>query len=1259
MRFRLLILLSVFAAQFHVGLSQGDKEFVRIGVEDGLSQSWVRKIVQDSYGFMWFGTKDGLNRYDGREFRVYRPDSANERGLGSGSINELYVDADSQLWVCTLAGVYSYNRSLDTFELFEPVGIATVSTICQVSDGSFWIGTPNELFHYFPETSELRRYTHDPENAESLVSNIVWKVLEDRRGRIWVGTEKGLCLYDRENDSFYRLADEEAVGDSWVQSILEDTWGRIWVGTEFRVFLYELGDGDALKTETVMQIRGQCLSMDLNGDIWLGHASAEGVTFWEMDDETGDLLEKERYFSRMHDERSLSANGVECIYVDRTGGVWIGTYGDGINYYSPVSKNFKSLRINDIAAELDVADQVNSILVDGKDWWIGTERGLVRYDSESGGYTEYKYDPEDDSSLGANAVYQVIKDSSGTIWIGSWSGGLNRYVPETDSFVRYLHDSEDPSSISNNNVFCIFEDRDGAFWIGTVGGGLNRFDPKTETFEHFIHNPEDPDSINSQYINDIVQDSDGVLWISTYSSLDRFDPSLGTFEHCSHTGAPVSQNLGDLEVIFMDSRGQIWLGTEVGLVLFNPQDRSYRRYGVPEGLPNNAIKSINEDRFGSLWITTNYGLSQFVDGIRAPDMPNFINYDRKDGLQSNEFVKRSSFASESGDIWVGGILGLSWFRPEEIRPNTDSPQVLITDISILNRKVFPSEGGVLPAESYLLDSLNLEYRDSVVTFKFSALVYPNSEDIRYAYTLEGFDEGWQYVKNASSATYTNIDPGSYLFKVKSTNQDGIWGENEESIFVQISPAWWMSLWFRIFVAVLVTLVLFAVYRLRVISLKRSRIALAKSVSDRTRELAAAKEVLSRQNEELKRHRTQLEDLVSERTKELKAARDKAEVSDRLKSAFIGNMSHEIRTPLNAIMGFSQLIAMEAKGRGEFDDYSNCIRENTEMLVQLLNDIIDFSIFESEELSLNLETIDAWLFFHELSAEVSQLVRSRSPEGVSYDAVNSLADDLQIRFEADKVRLRQILLNLATNACKFTETGTVSFGVSYDPLSEVLKYWVRDTGIGIDPAEHEAVFERFHKIVDESKSFARGTGLGLAICRRLSEALGFELKLESEVGVGSVFTLTIPMTAAIKSDAKERPKDLGEEDSAIDLVGRNILVAEDIVNNYTIVEHFLEGTGARLFHALDGKQAVELFKERQGAFNLLLLDISMPNMGGVETLSLIREIAPDIPAIALTAHAFKDDVAMLLESGFQSCLTKPIDFTSLMREISKQLDRMKS
>ncbi|MDQ8180181.1 two-component regulator propeller domain-containing protein [Pelagicoccus sp. SDUM812005] len=1242
------------------GQAKAGKEFVRLGVEDGLSQSWVRKAIQDTHGFMWFGTKDGLNRYDGREFRVYRPESDNTRGLENGSINDLYLDASSRLWVCTLGGAFVYDRETDSFELFEPIGRATVTTVRQVSDGSYWFGTPNQLFHYVPETGELDRYGHDPEDASSLPSNLVWNVLEDRRGRLWIGTHKGVCLYDRRSDSFYRLADQDGVGNTWVQSMLEDSWGRLWIGTEKSIFLYELGDGNRLNYRKLMPIRGQCISVDQEGHMWIGHGSGQGLTIWKVAHETGDLLEQERYSNRLHDERSLSSDGVDCIHVDNTGGIWIGTYGDGLNYYSNASKNFNTIRIHDADAELDVGEQVNSILIDGKNRWVGTERGLVRYDSETRQHYEYKYSPEDESTIGANAVYQIVKDSRGDIWVAAWAGGLNKYLPETDSFLRYQNDPDDPRSLSNNNVFCILEDREAKFWIGTIGGGLNRFDPETETFTRYLHDVDDERTINSQYVNDIEQDAEGVLWISTYSSLDRFDPKLGYFEHFSHTGDPLPQNRGDLEVVFIDSREQIWLGTEVGLLSFDPETLSYRRYGVPDGLPNNSIKSISEDAEGNLWLTTNFGLSQFVGGIQVPDQPRFINYDWKDGLQSNEFVKRSSFVGEDGTMWVGGVSGLTSFNPAEIKPNLELPKVLITDLSILNRKVYPGEpDGVLPAEAYLLDHLELGYEDSVFSFRFSSLVYPRNEGIEYAYMLEGFDEDWQYVKGVSSAIYTNIDPGAYTFHVKSSNADGIWGDNVESISISILPPWWMTIWFRVSALALVALGLFVAYRLRVLSLKRSRVALAKSVADGTRELAEAKEALSRQNEELKVHRTQLEELVDERTKELKAARDKAEVSDRLKSAFIGNMSHEIRTPLNAIMGFSQLIAMEAKGRGEFDDYSNCIRENTEMLVQLLNDIIDFSIFESEKLTLNYESIDAWLFFHELSSDFSQLVSSRTPEGVSYVADNQLSDSLCVRFQADKVRLRQILLNLATNACKFTEKGAVSFGLAYDRESGSLKYWVKDSGIGIDPSEHEAIFERFHKIVDNRKSFARGTGLGLAICRRLSDELGFELSLESEVGKGSVFTLTIPVTTETQGPARAKPGAGATEAPELDLSGRVILVAEDIVNNYTIVEHFLEDTGARLIHALDGEQAVRLFTERDGRVDLLLLDISMPNMGGVEALQAIRALNPGIPAIALTAHAFKGDVNILLESGFQRCLTKPVEKGDLLREIGEFLDPLRS
>ncbi len=1119
---RRLIWLFMFHVLVVVAFSRDDKDFTRIGVEEGLSQSWVRKITQDAHGFMWFGTKDGLNRYDGRDFRIYRPDLADGRGLGNGSINELYIDRNDELWVCTLSGVYLYDEFADRFHLFEPLGKLNVSTVVNALDGSYWFGSPGGIYHYTPETKALKRYVNDPGNESSLISNLVWNLLEDRLGRLWIGTEKGLCLYDSEIDGFKRLDDQEWVGDTWVQAMFEDYWGRLWIGTAESVFLYELGVDGHLEVEQLLEIRGQVVKVDHEGSMWLGHGSGEGLTVWHIDQDSGALLDRERYNNRLHDSRSLSSDGVYCIHVDNTGSVWIGTYGDGLNYYSAIPKNFKSMKIQQAGPTLDVGEQVNSILIDGTERWIGTERGLVRYDSESNTYFQYKSDKGDESTVGANAVYSIFKDSLGDVWIGAWDGGLSRYVRETDSFIRYKHDPEDEDSISSDNVFSILEDPKGGLWIGTIGGGLNFFDSETGRFKRFIHDSLNSDSINSGYVNDLALDSAGELWVSTYSSLDRFDRETGKFKHFSHTGDPLIENPGDLEVIYIDTLGQFWLGTEIGLILFDPQDEILKHYTTRDGLPNNSIKSISEDRSGNLWITSNYGLSKFVDGMSVPDKVHFINFDRRDGLQENEFVKRSSFVSENGEIWIGGVAGLSWFYPDEIEPDFSLPNVLITDLNILNKKVYPGgDDGVLEGEPYLLDHLKLKYSDSVFSLDFSALQYPNSEDIEYAFILEGFDNDWQYVKGRSSAIYTNIDPGEYVFRVKSSNTDGVWGDNATTLAVSITPPWWMTLWFRLLFVSSVAAFLVFFYRFRVHSLKRSRIALSKSVADRTRELAEAKEVLSEQNEELKIHRTQLVDLVKERTQELETARDKAEVSDRLKSAFIANMSHEIRTPLNAIMGFSQLIAMEAEGRGEYHEYSSSIRENTDMLVQLLNDIIDFSIFESEQLQLKYESIDGWGFFHELSADFAQLVDSRTPEEVCYLPDNQLRDGVMVRFDADKVRLRQILLNLATNACKFTESGSISFGVAMRDSDQRLEYWVKDSGVGIDPSEHEAIFERFHKIVDSSRSFTRGTGLGLAICQRLSEELGFELSLESEVGKGSVFTVSIP----VESDSSKVTRSL--------------------------------------------------------------------------------------------------------------------------------------
>ena len=1260
-----LLLLSVI----DLPLIAADKKFTRITVDDGLSQSWVRSMQQDEYGFLWIGTKDGLNKYDGSRFTIYRPDSENNRGLENASVNQIYIDRNKKVWVCTLSGVYRYRRSRDYFEILEPFGRNFARCMVQSSDGVYWIGTNNGLVRYNPDDQSITRYSHKPGDPSSLGNDIVCSIFEDDRKVLWVGTEVGLNLFLPETQSFLHPTDQagaDRIAMNQVQHIIEDASQNIWIATTKGLYRFtRKSDNPSDGTlEKVMSASCRTMLIDTKNNLWIGHGAGQGLHVWPLDEIKAGGQLPEHYRNIGHNLRSLSDNSVEAMLMDRRGDIWIGTYGNGLNYFSYNSKPFHTVNFMEQDPLLHVSNRINTFCFDDPYLWIGTETSLVRYDNQTGEYREYHHDPKDPTSIGGDSIYAIHKDRRGNLWVGAWNNGLNIYHPETDSFEHFKSDPRDAQSLSSNHIFCIFEDAAGRLWIGTIGGGLNEFDYENRTFVRYPYDPSKPEGIFSPYINDIAQTPDGMLWISTVWSVDRLNPETGEFTHFSHTGGPIDQNRGDLEVVYVDTRGQLWLGTEIGLVQFDPGKNTYQRFTVEDGLPNNAIKAICEDGEGNLWLTTNRGLSKFAKGIFLPKNPRFLNYDKNDGLQSNEFVKRAGAVSPDGLIYIGGTSGYTSFDPNEIRPNLISPKVLITDLYVGDHKVFPEKNSpILNTELYLADSIVLSYKDDLFDFRFTALDFPRTDNIRYSYILDGFDKEWRFTNGGHRVSYTNINPGDYVFRVKSTNDDGRWGENTASIRVRILPPWWGALWFRIVTVVVLLFLPFCFYFFRIRYLKRAKTLLRKRVEMRTQELSEAnrslaetQEELSTQNEELIRHRHNLELLVQERTKELQKALEKAEESDRLKSAFISNISHEIRTPLNGIMGFSQLIAMEAKEDGVYRDYVARIGENSQRLTQLLNDIIDFSILETGELTFNKTRVDAHELFKHLNQEFRGIVSVRGMKKVGYLSENHIPEDLKVEFETDQTRLKQILLNLISNSCKFTSEGYIKFGMKMNDEESEIMLSVEDTGIGIKAEEQEAIFERFYKIVDHAKTYIPGTGLGLSICRKLVDLLGYRLELQSAPGQGSTFTICIPVGRSSKLEKDDSPITVAEKRAGIpNWRGKTILVAEDAENNYIILQSFLNKTGINLVLARDGEEAIRLFQEMRTPPDLLLLDIKMPGLTGEEVLKRIRETLPTIPAIAQTAYALSSKIDEIMASGFQYCITKPINRDELIREISRLID----
>ncbi len=855
--------------------------------------------------------------------------------------------------------------------------------------------------------------------------------------------------------------------------------------------------------------------------------------------------------------------------------------------------------------------------------------GMARLDWETKRYTFYKHVPDNPNSIAGNNVWTILEDTQGTIWIGTMGNGVDKYDKNTNTYVHHRNDPKDPASLSNNDVFIVFEDNIGQIWVGTRNG-LCLLNRNTGRFTRFMSGSSTENGIYGGWVYDIYQDQ---------------------FEN-------------------------LWIGTDQALNLYLPESNSFEHFQEKDGLRGNAILGIAGDGKNNLWISTNKGLCRF----NIPERK-FRNFDVADGLQSNEFNYTSKLLSSAGKLYFGGKNGMNVFNPDSIRDNLKIPPVYFTKLFVLNMPVGPQQNSsVLSRHISFEKSITLRHRQSVVTLEFAALNYSNPEKNQYAYWLEGFDTGWNYIGNKHEVTYTNLNPGRYLLRVKGSNNDGIWNEEGTALQIFVLPPWWKSWWFQtILCFVVVGLVWLALY-IRVSIFKNQKKKLMVLVKERTfqleevavtleekqeeinsqnEELMTQKDELENansilieqkqqildQNAELDRHRNQLESLVEERTRELIEAKEKAEESDRLKSSFLANLSHEIRTPLNAILGFSSLLGDKDLREHEREEYSAIIQHSSNTLLELISDILDISKIEAGQMELDLTEVYLKDVIDELTGMFEVLMKREelsSNRQVQFRVV--IADEiLKTQLVTDKLRLEQILSNLIGNAIKFTRKGYIELGCTSVPNEKRLEFYVKDTGIGIKEEHLQLIFERFRKVEEDKTYLQRGTGLGLAITSQLVSLLGGTIRVSSRVGEGSVFYFTIPLIKP-GSTGTSFPK---ENFNLVlpDLKDCRILVAEDDLSNFHYIEKLLKKANANVIHAENGRQVIQIM---QGIHDiqLILMDIKMPEMDGIETLKELKKLNIQIPVVAQTAYALADEAVKLKKEGFAGYLSKPIQMEQL-------------
>jgi len=1071
---RLLLTIILFQCS-SIYAYQPQIEFKHLKVQDGLSQSWVKSMCQDRYGFMWFGTNEGLNKYDGYTFTVYKNTPEDKNSISNNAIESIYEDKSGNLWIGTENGLNLYDRKNDRFIYNTHFSRKRIADFLELEDGRIFMASLNSgLYLYNPKNDSIISFFTDVNDLSTLSHQELTNIVIDNNGNIWIGSSDGLDLLDTLNYKFIHFRnktnDKTTIDHNNVQSLYLDSKNRLWVGTEVGLSLLKFNKDEPEKSTFINYKHNRnneasinngtvlALKEDKKGCLWIGIENG-GLDILDLNNFKEDKCVFHHYVNNPDDNTSLSYNSIYSLYEDRNGSMWVGSHGDGVNMYNKLTKKFKHYKQEQNNPNSLSDNFVNALLDENDYLWIGTDYGLNLFDKKNKTFKRFFHNPNDNKSIGSNSVWAIKRDSRGNLWIGTWAGGLNFFNRKTNTFTHFRNDPNDSTSIGSNNVFAILEDRDGDLWIGTMGGGLNLFDYKNKTFKRYINIDDDIKTITDDWVRTLFETSYGEIWLSSSMTAELFDKKSERFIHFSHDRDNLkSISYDGANMFFEDSKKNLWIGTVGGLNVFNREDSTFSHYNQEHGLPNNQINGILEDDHGNLWISTNKGISKFVNGINRPKNPIFKNYDVGDGLQGDEFRQRSFCKDKDGRMYFGGKNGFNVFYPDSLTENSYIPPVTITKFLLFNKSVkIGTKNSPLKKHINLTKEVVLSYKHTTISFEYSALNFIVPEKNQYTIMLEGFDKEWNYVENKREVTYTNLNPGTYILRIRGSNNDGIWNEEEASLKIIITPPFWKTTWFRLIMILFIILAVYAMHFVRVKNIVAYGHKLEIKVAERTQDL-------NKSNKEL-------EDF-----------------------AYI--VSHDLKAPLRGINQLSSWISedyskvLDKKGKEDLE----MLRERTCRMNDMIQGILKYSrVGRTEE---KAEKID----LNKLLEDVIDLLAP--PDNIKITVEDKLPE-----YAADENRLTQVFQNLLSNAIKYIDKpkGLIKIGCTEE--KNEWKFSVSDNGPGIEEKYWEKIFKIFQTL--KSSQSDESTGIGLTIVKKIIDMYKGRIWLESSVGKGTTFYFTLP------------------------------------------------------------------------------------------------------------------------------------------------------
>lgn len=1194
-----------YSSEVLLGKDTYNFHFRRITVDNGLSESSVYCIMQDSDGFMWFGTKDGLNKYDGHTFKTYRGTSSQvleKNTLQNNFIRSIIQVDNNTIYVGTDAGLYSLNTDNETFNL---INLSTkdgykitsaINTLLKDKDGNLWIGTMSQgIFVLNLKNNSLKKINL---SKHDLNQNATWIIYEDRSGVIWVGTRIGLLRYNTTTDQLEEIECMFSYTNSSeheILSIYEDENGNMWLGTwseGLRMYnkqsnTYKTHLGNKSNPFYITHIRKL---FHYSGDlIFIG--SDDGLYIFNTRTHEVQRLDKPNI------SYSLNDQNVYSITRDKEGGIWIGTYFGGINYLTPFPSNIELYHSSTAPYSLS-GKAVSQFCEDAHgNLWIATEDGGVNYmDTKTKRITQ-------PIKTSYHNTHALLLDEN-NLWIGTFSRGIDIYDIKTGKITNMRSIVSDTTTINDDCIFSLYKTKAGDIYAGTPVG-LNRYNRLTDSFERITE--------VRGFIYDMEEDNYGNLWIATYGAgVKKFDIESNkwiSYDYiCSSDDPIVNSKLTD---IYIDSQKRLLFSSEGrGFFIYDYKSDSFKNISEDNGLPNNVIYGILDDSFGNLWISCNKGLICMSNDLKSIKL-----YNKEDGLQSNQFNFKASYKSQNGKLYFGGVNGFNSFYPKDllVKENMVVPTAKITEVALLdkNDKLLNQKLQTSLNQNRLIE---IPYNKASFSISYISLSYVSESKNQYAYRLKNVDNEWNYIHNNKTVTYLNLSPGDYVFEIKASNNDGIWNEEGTSITIKILPPFWMTKTaILLYIIITILLVYFSIQYY----LKKS---------------------IERQKKHLDAYRSEQETLAF-----------------KSKIDFFTTIAHEIRTPLSLINAPLEEIISSGNGNDVTKRNLSIIEKNCDRLNTLVNQLLDFRKMDSAKYIVNPESVDLQKFMKEMYFRFSKTAQKK---GIDFNLKTPQNKGCEVRTDIDA--LTKIVGNLLTNSMKYTKDKiTISLEEKTDNTYSI---WIEDNGRGISDEHKSLIFDPFYQVQKEDRNI--GTGIGLSLVKYLTEALNGSISVADAKQRGTVFTFTF---SNISLEREQQGLVLENNNLSSSIYGKKDIHDEDIysiliVDDNPEIVSYLQNSLKDKYYVSVAYNAHEAFTilDGQRIYDLIISDIMMPDINGISFTKAVKSNFnfSHIPIILLSAKTEISTKIEGLESGADVFVEKPFSIMYLKAQIKSLFDNRK-